>query len=259
MGKGAGQVVDVLEATGGTLTLQDLADRTGSKRPRDLKRRTLPRLVEAGVVVVEAGVVALAGDWRESLEVERERAGENAAYRRDADRYQREREAYRRRDETSPEAISPPLRALCELERVGVEEKDGETAPDRPDGDPKPPVEGRMGKIAVGTHNTSEGVFSGGGYGPAATPDRTGGTQERSKEREMQEYEQAEEGGETGDSGAQERGTLREWVLLDLVEAGRVERSGVGDSARYQLSADERDAELMRRFSAGEGRGHDGD
>jgi hypothetical protein len=119
MGKSAGQVVDVLEAAGGTLTLQDLADRTGSKRSRDLRRRTLPRLVEAGVVVVEAGVVALAGDWREALEVERERAGENAAHRRDAARYEREREAYRRRDEATPEAVPPPLRALCELERIG--------------------------------------------------------------------------------------------------------------------------------------------
>jgi hypothetical protein len=216
MGKSAGQVVDTLEAAGGSLTLQDLADRTGSKRPRDLRRRTLPRLVEAGVVAVEAGVVALAGDWRESLEVERERAGENAAHRRDADRYGREREAYRRRDETSSEAVPAPLRALCELERVGVEveEEDGETAINRPDGDPKPTVEGRMGKIAVDTHNTGKSVVSGDGYGPAATPDRTG--QERSMEHEHERDQRSPESGETGDSGAgdsgaQERGTLREW------------------------------------------------
>jgi hypothetical protein len=114
--------VDTLEAAGGSLTLEELADRTGSKRPRDLRRRTLPRLIEAGVVVAVSGdVVALSGDWRESLEVERERAGENAAYRRDADRYQREREAYRRRDETTPEAVPSPLRALAELERIGQE------------------------------------------------------------------------------------------------------------------------------------------
>jgi hypothetical protein len=122
LGKSAGQVVDTLEAAGGSLTLEELADRTGSKRPRDLRRRTLPRLIEAGVVVAVSGdVVALSGDWRESLEVERERAGENAAYRRDADRYQREREAYRRRDETTPEAVPSPLRALAELERIGQE------------------------------------------------------------------------------------------------------------------------------------------
>jgi hypothetical protein len=161
--------------------------------------------------VVEAGVVALAGDWRESLEVERERAGENAAYRRDADRYQREREAYRDRDKTIPEAVPPPLYALCELERVGVEEKDGETAINRPDGDPNPPVKGRMGKIAVGTHNT----LCEGDHGPAlADAERTG--QERSMEHEHERDQRSPESSETGDggageSGAQERGTLREW------------------------------------------------
>jgi hypothetical protein len=51
----------------------------------------------------------------------------------------------------------------------------------------------------------------------------------------------------------------RAWgVLLDLVEAGRVERSGVGEGARYLLSDEERDAELMRRFYAGERGAHDG-
>jgi hypothetical protein len=42
----------------------------------------------------------------------------------------------------------------------------------------------------------------------------------------------------------------RAWnILHDLVEAGRVERSGVGEDARYQLSAAERDAEFFRRFA----------
>jgi hypothetical protein len=41
----------------------------------------------------------------------------------------------------------------------------------------------------------------------------------------------------------------RSWaILLDLVETGRVERSGVGEDARYQLSDDERAAEFERRF-----------
>jgi hypothetical protein len=41
----------------------------------------------------------------------------------------------------------------------------------------------------------------------------------------------------------------RSWaVLLDLCEAGRLERSGVGEDARYQLAADERAAEFQRRF-----------
>ncbi len=41
----------------------------------------------------------------------------------------------------------------------------------------------------------------------------------------------------------------RAWrILLDLVEAGRVERAGVGEDARYQLTDEERDAEFERRF-----------
>jgi hypothetical protein len=200
LGKSAGQVVDVLEAAGGSLTLQDLADRTGSKRPRDLRRRTLPRLVEAGVVVVEAGVVALAGDWRESLEVERERAGENAAHRRDAARYEREREAYRRRDETTPEAVPPPLHPLCELERIGPHPVEAEHATTG-----RGLEEPGVVTSAANTDNTSEGVFSGGGYGPApATPDRTG--QERSVDSGHKRDEQAEESGEAGDSGERESG-----------------------------------------------------
>jgi hypothetical protein len=41
----------------------------------------------------------------------------------------------------------------------------------------------------------------------------------------------------------------RSWAILsDLQESGRVERSGVGEDAHYQLSADERAAEFERRF-----------
>ncbi len=206
LGKSAGQVVDVLEAAGGTLTLQDLADRTGSKRPRDLRRRTLPRLVEAGVaeLVVGADEVTLSGDWRAAVEVERERAGENAAYRRDADRYQREREAYRRRDETAPDEVPAPLRALAELERIGPHPVEAEHATTG-----RGLEEPGVVTSAANTDNTSEGVFSGGGYGPApATPDRTG--QERSVDSGHKRDEQAEESGEAGDSGAGESGA-QEW------------------------------------------------
>jgi hypothetical protein len=167
VGKSAGQVVDTLEAAGGSaLTLEELADRTGCKRPRDLRRRTLPRLVEAGVVAVEAGVVALAGDWREALEVERERAGENAAYRRDADRYEREREAYRRRDETAPDEVPAPLRALAELERIGPHPVEAEHAT------AVRGLEGTgVGTAAAGTSNTADG----GVRGPASVEDYRAG------------------------------------------------------------------------------------
>jgi hypothetical protein len=58
----------------------------------------------------------------------------------------------------------------------------------------------------------------------------------------------------------------RSWgILLNLVEASRVDRSGVGDEARYTLSADEREAVFMEIFmesgDPGEdpGEEHDGD
>ncbi len=41
----------------------------------------------------------------------------------------------------------------------------------------------------------------------------------------------------------------RSWgILLDLVESGRLERAGVGEDARYTLSAGEIEAEFQRRF-----------
>jgi IS5 family transposase len=63
----------------------------------------------------------------------------------------------------------------------------------------------------------------------------------------------AGEDGETGEALIPEITTTgndpRAWrILLDLVEAGRVERAGVGEDARYQLTDEERDAEFERRF-----------
>ncbi len=54
----------------------------------------------------------------------------------------------------------------------------------------------------------------------------------------------------------------RAWrVILDLTESGRLERSGVGEDARYTLSADERDAVFLEIFMEGSdpGEEHDGD
>ncbi len=43
----------------------------------------------------------------------------------------------------------------------------------------------------------------------------------------------------------------RAWsVILDLTESGRLERSGVGEDARYSLTAEEADDEFMRRYAA---------
>jgi hypothetical protein len=72
LGKIRGAIVDVLDAAGGTATLQEIADALHRARLRDLRRRNLPMLEETGIVVVEGDVVHLAENWLESLEAQRE-------------------------------------------------------------------------------------------------------------------------------------------------------------------------------------------
>lgn len=102
LGKSCGAVLDVLDAAGGSATVEDLADALHVSRPRDLRRRVVSRLEEAGVVECSGNTVSLVGDWLDALNDERERAGEIAAARRDMARYARERRAYANRGRTRP-------------------------------------------------------------------------------------------------------------------------------------------------------------
>jgi hypothetical protein len=72
LGKIRGAMLDALDAAGGTATLQEIADALHRARPRDLRRRNLPMLEEAGIVIVEDDVLHLAEDWLERLEDQRE-------------------------------------------------------------------------------------------------------------------------------------------------------------------------------------------
>jgi hypothetical protein len=76
LGKGRGAFLDALDVAGGTAPIQEIADALHHKRARDLRRRTLPMLEEAGIVSVEGDVVSLAPDWLERLEQVREVGGE---------------------------------------------------------------------------------------------------------------------------------------------------------------------------------------
>ncbi len=67
LGKIRGGVVDALEASGGKLTLRELCEVLHHKRPRDVRRRVLPMLEEAGIIGCEGDVINLAADWREKL------------------------------------------------------------------------------------------------------------------------------------------------------------------------------------------------
>jgi len=71
LGKIRGAILDVLDAAGGSATLQEVADALHRKRARDIRRRNLPMLEEAGILAVEDDVVILADNWLEALEVQR--------------------------------------------------------------------------------------------------------------------------------------------------------------------------------------------
>jgi hypothetical protein len=106
LGKGCGATIDALEAFGATMGKRRLADALGIKRVRDLQRRYLDPLEAAGVVECSGGTVALTSDYLDALDQEREVCGEQAAERRDRDKYQRERVAFRKRRQNP---LSPHL------------------------------------------------------------------------------------------------------------------------------------------------------
>lgn len=137
LGKVAGAVIDALEA--GPLTLSGIAAKIGNKRPRDLRRRQMARLVEAGVVECFQGTYRLTSDWLHALNEERDAAGEIAAFRRDAARFNRERVAYGNRGKVKPGRA--PTEAQMEARRRDRERRhadgvigDLERLPAWPDG-----------------------------------------------------------------------------------------------------------------------------
>ncbi len=99
LGKSKGAVVDFLEASpSSSLTVASLAEKLGTARVRDLRRRHLAPLVEAGVVECSGDVVSLTADWLDALNARRELDGEIDDHRRDMARYQRERDDYKNRN-----------------------------------------------------------------------------------------------------------------------------------------------------------------
>jgi hypothetical protein len=76
LGKVRGAVTDVLRVTGESLSVPDLSEALHYKRPWDVRRRILPQLEDAGIVVVEGDMVRLTADWAERLEAARVAGGE---------------------------------------------------------------------------------------------------------------------------------------------------------------------------------------
>jgi DNA-binding transcriptional ArsR family regulator len=102
LGKTRGAILDALDAGGGILTLQEIADALHRKRARDLRRRSLPMLEAAGIITVEGDVVTLAEDWLDRLEDTRELGGEIEAEEHARRRYRDKSRAYHNRQQVEP-------------------------------------------------------------------------------------------------------------------------------------------------------------
>jgi putative DNA primase/helicase len=130
LGKRRGRVVDVLEGAGGAgLDLETLADALAGedgKRPRtrDLRRRTLPPLLSAGVAECAAGKYRLSADWRKNLDRRRAEDGEVEAARLQRV-YHREKQQAFREAWARGEVVSRPefARRRVERDRIRPEER----------------------------------------------------------------------------------------------------------------------------------------
>jgi ribosomal protein S19E (S16A) len=117
LGKIRGAVVDTLQGAGGELELGELCRVLNKKRPRDVRRRVLPMLEEAGIVEVAGNTVRLAREWREALEAERRAKGEGEADELAEERRKRKSQAYRERNKAPTSKPSPAGLAAIERSR----------------------------------------------------------------------------------------------------------------------------------------------
>jgi DNA-binding transcriptional ArsR family regulator len=109
IGKSRAAILHTLVECGGEMSRHDLAARLGRKAAS--MRAPLRWLVEAGLLVrVRRGHYALPADYARRWEDARELGGEPEADRMQIARHDRERDAYRRRNEARPD------RALTERE-----------------------------------------------------------------------------------------------------------------------------------------------
>jgi len=97
LGKARSAIIDALVAHG-ALTLGELAEILHHKRPRDLGRRSLPMLVEVGVVIEDGGDLRLADGWRAALEDQRTLGKEVEADSVARKRYELKSKAFHTRD-----------------------------------------------------------------------------------------------------------------------------------------------------------------
>jgi hypothetical protein len=99
LGKIRGAIIDTLDAAGGTLTLRQIAETLHRSRPRDIRRRNLPMLEEAGIIRVDGNTVSLTDNWLEALEDQRRLGKEIEAEELARKRYNLKSRAFHRRNE----------------------------------------------------------------------------------------------------------------------------------------------------------------
>jgi hypothetical protein len=119
LGKHNGAIIQHIVFRGVEIHIGDLAEAT-NKRVRDLRRRNLPKLQEAGIIVLDGDIVRLAEGWREALENRREADGEIHAHDRDERKYREQGERFRNRDRTPAEEV-PPLRGREKMAEILAE------------------------------------------------------------------------------------------------------------------------------------------
>jgi len=131
LGKIRGAVVDALYAAGGSCTLLELCEVLHRSRPRDLRRRILPMLEEAGIIETSEDVITLAADWRERLDAARRAGGEMEADELAEERRKTKSRAWRERGKVRPtphwtntdaDGCVEDLRPADEPERAAAQE-----------------------------------------------------------------------------------------------------------------------------------------
>jgi hypothetical protein len=115
LGKIRGAILDALDAAGGTLTLRQIAEALHRSRPRDIRRRNLPMLEEAGIIRVDGDTVILSDSWLEALEDQRRLGKEIEAEELARKRYNLKSRAFRHRHE-APKS-RPSAEGLRAVER----------------------------------------------------------------------------------------------------------------------------------------------
>ncbi len=154
-------VLDALEDAGGELTLAELCEVLRRSRPRDVRRRLLPMLEEAGIIECAGDVVRLAREWLARVEEERERKGEVEQAERQAQKHRKERAEYRehleRQKRGTPAASLAAVRRTRELRERRLREMREEERRDR---SPTPPaVEALVAKVLAQNERVRLGLL----------------------------------------------------------------------------------------------------